>query len=468
MTPAPDINHHPLALSNTLRLPGETSMGMYLHLVDSIIQTNDEVDIFYHEVAHRIFFYGGMEASSFHIIQNLAGLSHTLIWEITRIINEHEIHLQGNNIKNLTIHNKKNNNEINARLGQLIHYVNYIEEHIEMAWRGLEPFAEFSAIDFAYTVTQNRRGGSLWRKKDSSNPDEESEKEKIIDYLLEKYPSNFGGYNINYGSYQNAIKTAWREYKSVDNEKMQRELLRLSMNTLYMEPKEERVYIGDPIYLILQNVSIARKGDDKAFNDLFKKRELLAYKASFFLAWLEQRILLGLSDEALHYKKYPELLHMLVLSQLSQDSQKRFMTPVVWGQGSIDSQLSSEVGFLNFKYKTNQGEIVLINPAFLINANLKKTKPASEEEKEFFHDITIDWWKELIFLESFRQAIKTGSKWQCPFYGFQILSSAPTLSGVFQDEIGLIECSSNCIVKKMEHEARGWVDVFDSISSCHI
>jgi hypothetical protein len=263
------MSPNPPFLSNSLHMPDEE--GLYLFLVDTlVVPSGHHGEIQKHEVAHRALTHAVMNNSTFDVIRELVGMSHTLLWLLLDLAFQYEVSIRGKKLGDLQV--SGGTPQARSDIEALLRRVEYVENIIDMGWRGLAPIAEFAAIDFSEGVQDDEKKWFLWRK--SPFPDLEhkydKEKDRLVKAVMSRYPTDFGGYHMRFGSFQKALWKAWSEYKKINDDGARKELLRLCMSLLYLENNE--VYVMDPIQVILDYASFAQQHGEEARNAFFAER----------------------------------------------------------------------------------------------------------------------------------------------------------------------------------------------------
>lgn len=458
---------HPLFRTNSLRMAkGEgKESGMYNFLMDALIYFEENKDVVQHEVAHRIMNNFGMQTSTFHVISELAGISHALLWAIGELARQYMPLIQGHKLGELVISEPrvpgKHSEEIKAIMEGLLSRVEYVENIIDMGWRGLEPMAELAAIDFAEGVDDVEGGWGLQRMEGFFGPNpplhvtgmieaRNEYKNNMVEAVLSTYPRDFGGYHVTaFGSFQEAMRHAWGEYSKIQDDKVRKELLRLCMTLLVLDDNQN-VQVFDPVKLLLDKAVFAQEHADEARSTFFVDRLYLGSQGLRLVEFVAQEVLEDLPENIYAVRDWAKALRLLVGSQAE------------WERGGLVDNIYARVleifskhatrSFMTFERKTPHENTVFINSAFLYRAaqnDLLRQDPSWPE------NLPKDWWRRLILIESVRQGLKSGRPIACPLRAWKRETLPITLleGDAHTDPM---RCDNDCIIRQGLDIANWW------------
>lgn len=129
---------------NRLHMPH--GPGWYSPILDAIVVPSGDSEVEQHEAGHRASMVGGPGAflTAFASISSLIGVSHHLLWRMTRIADEHGLFVSGQHLYDLKVANgpEVGTSDFEKALG----YLRTIERAIADFWSWFEPLAELAAI----------------------------------------------------------------------------------------------------------------------------------------------------------------------------------------------------------------------------------------------------------------------------------------------------------------------------------
>jgi hypothetical protein len=446
--------------SAALHSPGEGG-GEYNHIVDALLTPpmHTHKDVWQHEASHRISVVFGTAGSGFSVTRALAGISHVLIWVISRVAVEYGVTIEGSRLEDLRVGEASRPlpHAVGELLDTLLSRLWQCEAWYRMGWNALAPLAELAAIDFAEGVrpagrqsllVPNRAVWRLRRKTDISPAERQSadaEKARLVDHVAAHYPPEFGGYHIGYGTFQNALRKAWQAYDLIPADEVREELLHLCMACLYME-SDGRILTREPLAQIFAHATFAREDPAAALLAFQAARIKLELKGQDFVRHA-RRLLDGLPGDN-------SLIEGLVHEVEALIRRQQQVRP--WDLGGPDGfywamENEFDNSFLRFDATAIPGQ-VRVSPAFLECA-------AAGQNPGLIANLPRDWWRTLLLLESMRQGILNGTPLTCPLQGYEVTS--------FEHDAD-VQCWTECIFRHWA-ETKKWRSQADTASSlCRI
>ena len=430
------ISGHPLFRSNALHMITEAGeVGAYSFLVDALFVPENDKKIEHHEVAHRALTHLNMKDSTFTVIRGLVGISHTLISLIVQYMLAKNILVDGKKLEDIAIKESGDANQTERNyLLNLFNRLKYVEDIIDMGWRGLEPIAEIAAIDFAEGV---KYAAGDWNLSTENNEGEVKsisleEKTRLIEAFISNYPSDYFGYNTTtYGSFQEAVRQTWQAYIEIPDDEVRKELLRFSMNLLYLD-EQNVIQNIDPLSIILGNATVAQTNPLGAFVELDYQRQQIGQKGRKLVEYVASQVLHDIHVDFQRPRLYMNQVEQLTANQSTAWKRRDIIIPL---HSIIVYAVDPAQGFLRFQWGSEN--TVSINSTFLLRV--------AKDDK-----VPQDWWRRVMFLESARQALKNGEQIICPFRGWNV--SSPYLEVINSIErVPDISCNKKCFIREWIH-----------------
>lgn len=465
------IPDNPLFYSNTVNLQGSSgNVGAYMFMADALLIPKRDQEIRQHEIAHRILAHHNIGFSTFQLVGYLAGINYALLLALEHVIRKHDAFLHGKKLGEFYVSTKnQRGDEVKSVVNTILERIKYVEGLIDMAWRGFIPVAELLAIDFADGAEK-----AIWDWKirqptlsEKENIENSKKKLKYVKSLINEYPSDFGGYHMNFGSFQNAMLKAWEAYNSIEDEETRKELLQLCSCIMFIDDNNQ-IQVREPISIILRNASLAQKQGKSVVGNLCAERQYVELMSIKLIHKVRELVLDGIPNEFIKIQELVSAMHQLVNKQSDGD-----IFPMPIRELSIYSRDAS-FSFLRFQYTNGGEQEVIINPVFIINAALNDrelSKNTEDPDKNPWpKNLPVDWWRRLILLEAFRQSIKNGSPLTCPLLGWKVAFQAWLLS--FQESLNLnleyVECHENCFIRNWLSNASAWNALSPSKGFCNL
>jgi len=283
-------------------------VGFYNPVIDSVFLADANYEVEQHEVAHRVFAVG---LGGFDVLRRLAGFSYILLYALFNIAAREKVQFVGRNLKALRYVGSPS---CGPFLDVLIDRLKFVEGLSAMCFRALTPVAEIAAIDCAPGKWDHK-----WIPQRIPNTDPSTRKRKIdlIDAVARQFPKDFGGYQLQHGSFQTAFRTVWEAYSSIENPDIAKALLRWVMSAAVLpdDPSDPSNYmVTDTLAMILTNAPTAQKGGKEALVLLTLMTRANRDQVDALLEWLAKDILRDIPDEYHIVGSLPQLIEDLLWS----------------------------------------------------------------------------------------------------------------------------------------------------------
>lgn len=418
---------HPLFHANTLYLQDATGnpIGLYNYIVDSVVHETSEaleeassLYVISHEFAHRRFTHQPGH-NTFEVIRRLTAISHALLSKLLAIAVGTGSPLRGRSLSALSCDGKTP--EIALAAESIIKRIQFIENYIDMGDRGIGIIAEMEALDWGTAAFQGQVEDDI--QVTSQGDIRVSKawllKTQMFETLIRNYPSDFGGYNVSFGSFQNAARSAWGGYSLIDSYQVRQELLRLCTYILYLN-EDNSIQVLDPIKLIIENASFCCHNEEEALAALSAHRQQLDLQSKTLIDTFQELLLQGIHDSS--EKELVKTLNDLVVKQLEGSMYLGSDTALQ------SAHWSSTWAFLHYFFHQDYGyyRVHFIWPYIA-------------------HFTPKGGWKYLLFYESLRQSLKAGSIFICPLRGWKTASMG-IRSIVTPDEV---KCTEQCAIRRL-------------------
>lgn len=460
------VTEHPLCRVNTLRAPYRDDPGAYSYIVDAVVTASppptyfvaryeDKVrplslsaDIARFEYCNRMFTH--LHGTSFDIIRRLTGISHALLSVVGDLAWEHQIKVGGHQLEELQVSGGPP--KTRSFITELLRRVGNIERTVDRIWHALEPVAELGSIDFSDRVPLFPL--EAWET-------EVRRDRKAIKFLamIERYSPAFGGYHerTSYESFQALMRHLWVEFHRIGDFETRKEILRLGMAVATLGETDDLV-TRDPITTLLNNMAAAQQDGTAARRAFAQEGHRLHLEALRGVRALEDEALRDIDPKARDIHHFAPSLATHVDHQINWE---HWLNGGVfpWDRRHLSYHESEYRPFFWFTVTQSATSSVEVNnPVFIDRV------PRDEEGALLNPLLPATWWRQLIVLEAFRQALKSGRPLMCPFRGFQIRGESSPWHEDFPQT--RTECSRFCLIGRWLERATQWSDLPTERATC--
>lgn len=479
----PLIQKNPLLSGNVLTTRDSGGNESYYNFVVDLIASNRSINEVqslpgFHEVIHRASSNYRSLTNSFTLFRKLAGLSHALMMHLIVFLDRNNLGLRGNQLSNLELIN--GSSELYEAFKSIIQRILYLESIFDMGWRAIIPVAELLAIDFSHDLSPINYFYFGWDidryyQLMGTNNDIQGKLNQLI-VAIQGFPENFGGYDVEYGSFSKALEKTFLVYNAIDDSAIRFPIIDTALHVLYLD-ETEQVMVNDPLKMIMKLCS-----DPLILNreEFLKKLAYLrvAYgdAGQKLVVKLAKDLLIDLPQDIVDHRDLPMAISFLMLEQR---------------KGKLDGLHSSQFinwvetlsrSFLRMDLIKQEPSQIAFNPNYLMAAsyrickNLNTDTPFSRaqnkknilEDPQFFNgweqfNLKPDWWQRLILLESIRISLKSGERLRCPFYGLKIKDISD-----IEIENDQIRCNDKCFIRAWLLKLADISELVDKDAFCNL
>lgn len=446
------VSDHPLFRVGTFLFPTANTQGdyqaqgCYNPVVDSMALQYRSDELEKHEQAHRIFAIG---VSGFDFMRELAGISYTLLLTLLDVVNACGVasknggQLRGRRLETLRMVGDPSGE---GWVRVIVERLKSVEDIFDMYYRGLLPVAEIAAIDFI--------PGQRWHGDPERNVVGKRTKDKLISDVANSIPADFGGYYVQYGSLEWAFRSLWEAYTSIEDADTAAELLRLVMSSVIQPDDQDdpkNFVVGDTLRCIFDLVPSARQPG--ALARFRTAREAADRGTSIVLKSISASALDSLTDLVSKNHIMASRLTEAVKGVSSQQHgtvhigsapESSLFAPGELGKLPVSSEDKPRYSdsLLTFWVDVDGRLAVLVNAGHEMVFAQGQLRPKAP-------DLGEHWYREVVSLETLRQAVKTGKPVLCPFLNCEgaICDSCCTIRRLFvwlQDNTELMAEGATC------------------------